>query len=92
MGGLFSRGLIYLFLWGVGGGYYLNFTVFDKDDFLLPTQKAGLFLASQLKTPTEDAESHEASTDKEIQELTDAVMKTFSLENPVMYESVTVDR
>ena len=46
---------IYLFIFweGGGGGYYRNFTVFDKGDFLLLIRKkAGFFLASQRKTPT----------------------------------------
>ena len=74
---------------GGKGGYYRNFTVFEKGDFLL-RKKAGFFSSftakntySTEKSSNEDAESHEASTDKEIEELTDAVIKTFSLENPV---------
>ena len=64
--------------------------MFEKGDFLLPTQKSRIFSSftakntySTEKSSNEDAESHEASTDKEIEELTDAVIKTFSLENPV---------
>ena len=53
-------------------------------------KKAGFFLASQRKTPTEDAESHEASTDKEIQELADAVMKTFSLKTAIMFDKYNI--
>ena len=82
--------LLLLFFFLGGGGYYRNFTVFDKGDFLLPTQKSRIFSSftakntySTEKSSNEDAESHEANTDKEIQELTDAVMKTFSLENPI---------
>ena len=75
---------------GGGGGYYRNFTVFDKGDFLSPTQKNRIFLASQRKTPTEDAESHEASIDKQIQELTDAVMKTLPLKNPIMFDKYNI--
>ena len=53
-------------------------------------KKTGFFLASQRKTPTEDAESHEASIDKQIQELTDAVMKTSSLKNPIMFDKYNI--
>ena len=42
------------------------------------------------KSGNEDAESYEASTDKEIQELTDAVVKTFSLENPIMFDKYKI--
>ena len=98
-GAYFSEGLfIFLFFYffggeGGGGGYYRNFTVFDKGDFLIPTQKNRIFASftakntySTEKSGNEDAESHEASTDKEIQELTDALMKTFSLENPKLFD------
>ena len=99
-GAYFSEGLfIYLFIFsgGGGGGYYRNFTVFDKGDFLLPTQKSRIFSSftakntySTEKSGNEDAESHEARTDKEIQELTDAVMKTFSLENHIMFDKYNI--
>ena len=100
-GAYFSEGLfIYLFILFFGGGeggYYRNFTVFDKGDFLLPTQKSRIFSSftakntySTEKSGSEDAESHEASTDKEIQELTDTVMKTFSLENPIMFDKYDI--
>ena len=42
------------------------------------------------KSDDEDAENHEASTDKEIQELTDAVMKTFSLEHPIICDKCNI--
>ena len=103
-GAYFSEGLfIYLFsylffLFWEGGGYYRNFTVFDKGDFLLLTQKSRIFSSftakntySTEKLGSKDAESHEASTDKEIQELTDAVMETFSLENPIMFDKYNIN-
>ena len=102
-GTYFSEGLfinffliIKIFFFG-GGGYYRNFTVFDKGDLLLPTQKNRNFSSftekntySTEKSGNEDADGHEASTDKEIQELTDAVMKTFSLENPKMFDKYNI--
>ena len=72
-------------------------SLFDKGDFLTPTQIAGFFSRLTAKktysTETlgdEEAETHEASTEKEIQELTDEVMKTFSLEHPIMFDKYNI--
>lgn len=37
-------------------------------------------------TSSEDVERHEASKEKDIQELTEEVMKTFALQHPIMFE------
>ena len=80
-----------LFFFFVGGGgiiEILQYLTRATSSYL--RKKAGFFSIftakntySTEKSSNEDAESHEASTNKEIQELTDAVMKTFSLENPI---------
>ena len=96
-GAYFSEGLFNLFFFGGGGVIIGLLRYFDKGDFLLPTQKSRIFSSFTAKNThstensgNEDAESREASTDKEIQELTDAVMKTFSLENPIMFDKYNI--
>ena len=91
---------IYIFfsLGGGGGGSIIGILRYltRATSFYL-RKKAGFFSSftakntySTEKSGNEDAEGHEASTDKEIQELTDAVMKTFSLENPKMFDKYNI--
>ena len=64
-------------------------SIFEKDDFLTPLQIAGFFSRLTAKknycTSVEDDERHEASKEKDIQELTEEVMKTFALQHPIMF-------
>ena len=60
-------------------------SIFEKDDFLTPLQIAGFFSRLTAKktysTGSEDVERHEANKEKDIQELTEEVMKTFAIQS-----------
>ena len=65
-------------------------SIFEKDDFLTPLQIAGfvsrLTANKTYSTESEDFERDEANKEKDIQELTEEVMKTFALQHPIMFE------
>ena len=69
-------------------------SIFEKDDFLTPLQIAGFFSRLTAKktysTGSEDVERHEANKEKDIQELTEEVMKTFSIQHPIMFEKYNI--
>ena len=69
-------------------------SIFEKDDFLTPLQIAGFFSRLTAKknysTGSEDVERHEANKEKDIQELTEEVMKTFALQHPIMFEKYNI--
>ena len=69
-------------------------SIFEKDDFLTPLQIAGFFSRLTAKktysTGSEDVERHEADKEKDIQELTEEVMKTFALQHPIMFEKYNI--
>ena len=69
-------------------------SIFEKDDFLTPLQIAGFFCRLTAKkaysTGSEDVERHEANKEKDIQELTEEVMKTFSIQHPIMFEKYNI--
>ena len=69
-------------------------SIFEKDDFLTPLQIAGFFSRLTAKktysTGSEDVEIHEANNEKDIQELTEEVMKTFALQHPIMFEKYNI--
>lgn len=69
-------------------------SIFEKDDFLTPLQIAGFFSRLTAKktysTGGEDVERHEANTEKDIQELTEEVMKTFALQHPIMFDKYNI--
>ena len=98
---LFCFVLFYFIFWGEGGGGGFIIGILrhlTRATSSYRRKKAGFFLSSFTakntysteKSDDEEAENHEASTDKEIQELTDAVMKTFSLEHPIIFDKCNI--
>ena len=69
-------------------------SIFEKDDFFTPLQIAGFLSRLTVKktysTGSEDVERHEANKEKDIQELTKEVMKTFALQHPIMFEKYKI--
>ena len=69
-------------------------SIFEKDDFLTPLQIAGFFSRLTAKktysTGSEDVERHEANKEKDIQQLTEEVIKTFSVQHPIMFEKYNI--
>ena len=69
-------------------------SIFEKDDFLTSLPIAGFFSRLTAKksysTGSEDVERHEANKEKDIQELTEEVMKTFILQHPIMFEKYNI--
>ena len=68
--------------------------IFEKDDFLAPQQIAGFlsrFTAQKTySTGSEDVERHEENKEKDIQELTEEVIKTFALQHPITFEKYSI--
>jgi len=54
-------------------------------------QIAGFFSRLSVKrTSSEDVEIHEANKENDIQEFTDEVVRTFSLQHPFMFEKINI--